>query len=73
MDQKLKDLLKEFGISTNQWNETVEKTTHLPFIKPQIENLLKLRSHLEGLVNADTERMAALQEQIIRMQRGGGR
>ena len=70
--KELDDLLKRFGLDPGQWGETPEKTATSPFANQQQKMLLKLRNLLEGLAEKDRRSVAALREQIIRLEHGGG-
>lgn len=70
--EELDALLGRLGIKSGGWTETENRPTHLPFVKPQLENLEKLRDYLSGVADKDTQAVAQLREQMVRLQRGGG-
>ena len=64
--------LKSLGVDVNAWGETSPAETVLPTVERQRDALTRLRDTLEGMVAADQAAVLQLQEQIIRMERGGG-
>ncbi|MEI6297644.1 MAG: hypothetical protein WCO84_08490 [bacterium] len=70
--EELEALLTRMGVASGEWKDSEGGPTHLPFVKPQLDNLTKLRDHFVGMVEADNQVIAQLREQVIRLQRGGG-
>lgn len=70
--EDLDALLGKFGIEPGSWKGTEEKPVHMPLVKAQLETLTKLRDYLAGVSETDTQTVARLREQLIRLQRGGG-
>jgi len=71
-NEELEQLMARLGIKPGDWASTTERPTHMPFVQAQMDNLVKLRDYLEGLVATDNQSLARLREQLTRLQRGGG-
>jgi len=70
--EELEALLKQAGVSSGGWQPAGGQPTHMPFVKPQLDNLIKLRDYFSGLTEGDNQTVARLREQLARLQRGGG-
>lgn len=68
----LETLLAKLGIASGEWKTSDEKPVQMPLVQTQIETLTKLRDYLSGVAETDTQTVARLREQLIRLQRGGG-
>lgn len=64
--------LKAAGVNVGEWDEKPEKLVTSGLLAGQVDNLHKLKSLLEKLVEADRARVRTLREQIIRLEHGGG-
>ena len=69
--KEIQDKLKELGITPGTWGETKEKIAP-GLLAGQTEILTKLRDTLEKMVGQDQQKVAQLQEQIVRLKHGGG-
>jgi hypothetical protein len=65
-------LLKRLGIKIGEWGETEEKTGVPPVLNNQVKAFLQVRSLLQNMMETDVKRVAALQEQLLRLKYGGG-
>lgn len=70
--EEIMEELKMLGVDLNAWGETQPTETVLPTVDRQREALTRLRDTLEGMVASDQAAVLQLQEQIIRMEHGGG-
>jgi len=69
---EIEALLERLGLDSGTWNTAEGGPTHLPFVKSQLDSLVKLRDHLSGIAETDIQTIARLREQLARLQRGGG-
>jgi hypothetical protein len=70
--EKIESFLKQLGVPSGEWNPAGGNPVHFPFVKSQLETLMKLKEYMSGLAAADTQTVARLREQLTRLQRGGG-
>lgn len=55
-----------------KWGEAGDRIVTPPFLKQQVEALLKLRGVLEGEVDKQKGDLRVVREQLHRMKHGGG-
>lgn len=64
--------LKDLGIETGGWGGVESHTAQPEFVQRQGQTLVKLRGILEAVVAKDQSDIARLQEQLARLEHGGG-
>jgi hypothetical protein len=64
--------LESLGVNLGSWGSTEGGTTALPTVNRQRDALLKLRVALEKVVTKDVATLEQLQEQLKRLEHGGG-
>lgn len=69
---EVKAVLEDIKIPAGSWQETPEKTIISPIATTQVEALMKLKGILETLIKDDSQNVAKLREQLVRLQFGGG-
>jgi len=69
---EIKVRLKKEGIDLDSWEQQEPKIVGAGVVKAQAEMLLKLKGVLEKALEEDLQRVAALREQKVRLERGGG-
>ncbi len=73
MNQELDDLLKQLGVSPNEWQDTPTGERSEPdTIRKQKEMLTKLAGLIQMQIDQDTATVAELQERVNRLKHGGG-
>ena len=66
------EALKQLGVNPGEWGETAERLGVPLLMSNQTEALLRIRDILQKMAEEDAKKVAALREQIVRLQHGGG-
>jgi len=70
--EELQTLLNELGVESGEWQERDSCRVTPELVLRQRQKLERLRELLGGLVEQDQKSLAALKEQLARLQYGGG-
>lgn len=71
-EELLKKLQAE-GVRTGVWESHPERTVQIPEMAKLAESLTQLRDLLEGVAEADRQKILELKLKVAQMTRGGGR
>ena len=72
MPEDLKALFDKLSAEVGEWEERDACSVTPELVVSQREKLERLRDLLGGLVGQDQKSLAALREQLVRLQYGGG-
>ena len=70
--EEIRAKLKADGIDIGSWGEQDAKLVGSGALKGQVDMLFRLKSILVGALDDDIKKVAALRDQQVRLQRGGG-
>jgi len=70
--EELQRLLIRLGVQPGTWGERSERVITPERVHAQRENLIKLRGLLDLAMQQDQNALAALREQLTRLEHGGG-
>ena len=70
--EEIEAKLRELGLKTGGWQDTIDGPRKSPMVEKQKEALIRVRRLLEQQVAQDQAKLAELHEQVNRLRHGGG-
>ena len=70
--EQAKEVLSQLGVKQGEWGETEERFGVPLLMSNQADALLRIRDMLQKMAEDDAKKVAALREQLARLQHGGG-